>query len=207
MEIVRRVTDNYERSIIPRALVAAIPYVGGTIDILLSGYSARRWQERVINLLNELKNKFEHISEDQINKDYIQSSEFESLIIQIIQALQTTYEQEKISYFANILTNVAITPSLQNENAQRYVKIINELSGLHIRILKIVNESQDSVRASDISKIIGGNFTEIEPYLSDLSAHSLIHDPSAGTLGWTPGGYKIHPSAIPFIELLATSKS
>jgi CRISPR/Cas system CSM-associated protein Csm5 (group 7 of RAMP superfamily) len=201
------VTENYERSVIPRALVAAIPYVGGTIDILLSGYPARRWQERVINLLDELKNKFEHINENQINKEYIQSDEFESLVIQIIQALQTTYEQEKISYFANILTNVAITPSLQNENAQRYVKIINELSGLHIRILKIVKETQDQVRASDISTKIGGNFAEIEAYLSDLAAHSLIYDPSAGTLGWGPGSYRIHPSAIPFIELLTTSTS
>jgi len=73
----------------------AIPYIGGSIDRLLSGKAAKKWQEKVKKLLEELKLRLRNVEENKIDKEFLESNEFESLIIRTFQALQSTYEQEK----------------------------------------------------------------------------------------------------------------
>ncbi len=206
-DVVKKATEYYEHSVIPRAAVAAIPYIGGTLDILLSGYAARRWQKKVASMFEELGSNLAKITENQVNKEFINSEEFESLIIRVIQALQTTHEREKISYFANILSKVVTTELLQNEKAQRYIGLVDELTGLHIRILKtFADRPREVMDASTIADMIGGDFQEIQAYCSDLEAHSLLYNPTIGTYGGGGGRYRIHPSAIPFLEFLNVNK-
>ena len=209
----------YERSIIPRAAVAAIPHIGGSIDRLLSGRAARRWQERVMSLIEELRVRFDKIEESYIDKEFLNSDEFEELIIRVFQALQSTHEHEKIAYFAQVLSKVVTTPLLRDERAQRYIMLVDDLTGLHIRIIKLFAERRQSsikkgrpedvviLRAKEIAESLGGSQEEIEAFCSDLVARSLLYDPQLGLVEYQRGSYALHPSAFPFIDFLDLSAS
>ena len=212
-----RILERYERSIIPRAAVVGIPYVGSTIDVLLSGKASRRWQERVMSLLDELRIRLGKIEESHIDKGFLDSDEFQQLIIRVFQALQSSYEHEKITYFAEILSRVITKGSLRDERAERYITLVNELTGLHIRIIKLFAERRESslskgraeeiiiLGAKEISEILSVSQEQIEAFCSDLVAHCLLYDPQVGLADYRRGSYALHPSAVHFIKFLNLS--
>jgi len=212
-----KILEQYGRSIIPRAAVVAIPYVGSTIDVLLSGKASRRWQERVMSLLDELRIRLGKIEESQIDKGFLSSDEFEQLIIRVFQALQSSHGHEKITYFAEILSKVATKGSPRDERAERYITLVNELTGLHIRIIKLFAERRESslskgrteeiiiFGAKEISEILSVSQEQIEAFCSDLVARSLLYDPQLGLADYRRGSYALHPSAVPFTEFLNLS--
>lgn len=205
--------EYYEKSIIPRASVMAIPYIGGSIDRLLSGKAALKWQEKVMKLLKELNLRLQGIEENKIDKDFLENEEFEGLIIQVFQALQFTHEQEKIGYFADILSRVVTLPLSRDERKERYVSLVEELTGIHIRIIKLFakrktfcgknyTDNDVVITAAEISKQLGLRQVEIEAFCSDLLSRGLLYDPHLGKYGYKPGSYALHPSAYSFIEVL-----
>ena len=217
--IVKKEIDNaleyYENSIIPRAMVQTIPVVGSSIDTILTGKISRNWRNNVLKLLQDLKKRLDGIEEKYLDFKYIHSEDFEALIFQILFSLQTTYQEEKIKLFSKIIANSVQIKFSKELRKERIVKIIEELTILHIKIivlfvekkkllLKNIENKNDLIilTSDEIAKKLNVNKYEIEAFCSDLLARAIIYDPHIGTYDYKPGSYALHLSAQSFIEIL-----
>ena len=92
-----------------RALVTAVPYIGGAIDVIISEKGSE-WRKERIELL--LKNLNEKIGKLEIDQDEIlrrfESEEFYDSIIHVLESSTKTRHHSKIKGYSNILANQLI---------------------------------------------------------------------------------------------------
>ena len=79
---IETVLDKYSENSIFRAGINAIPYIGGSLDILLTTGVQRKSQERFEKFLNELEKQLKNVEENKLNYSYLESEEFYDLFIQ-----------------------------------------------------------------------------------------------------------------------------
>lgn len=118
------------------SLVAAAPYVGGPLSILLDKYIPERRQKRIIEFYEDLFNEMKKLDDKKINQDYLQREEFGYLIEETTECVSKAYQKEKIKAYKNILIN-SLTDTQTNQDVKEiYLHLVNELTDYDIEVLK-----------------------------------------------------------------------
>lgn len=125
-----------------RALITAIPTIGGPMDVWISTEGQKITQRRITDLINELKSEMDKISEDKVNYDFLKSEDFFDLIVTAFESASRTKEIEKINLYAKIIKNSVVIEEA-NFSPLEYVKIISELSLQEIWVLKQIYETKE----------------------------------------------------------------
>ena len=122
-----------------KALVNIWPYGGGIISSLISDYIPKSREKKTIEFLSKVAEGLEALK-DQIDKDYIKSSEFEYLFQKAWRAAIEQYQEEKIEGFRAILLNSAIGKQATVEEKELFISILNDLTGYHFQMLKLLQD-------------------------------------------------------------------
>ena len=130
-----KASELYSDKIAVRTLVQAIPYVGGSIDMLFSGRGAKIQFERLEHLILELQKEFDNL---RSIPNYDEES-FLDLVIQAMDSTIKTRSSEKRTLFAKILTK-HIVSSKSIEESEIALRISSELDLVHIQVLVKVLE-------------------------------------------------------------------
>lgn len=125
-----------------KALVNAWPIGGGIVSSLISDYIPKSREKKTIDFLSNVAEGLEKLK-DQINKDYIKSAEFEYLFQKAWRAAIEQYQEEKIEGFRAILLNSAIGKQATPEEKELYINILNDLTGYHFQVLKLLQNPTD----------------------------------------------------------------
>ncbi|SFB15954.1 hypothetical protein SAMN05660845_1914 [Flavobacterium swingsii] len=104
----RNLLEKYEDSNVLRALVNFIPYIGGSLDILLSAKGSIWREERLKSFLSILDKRISELENQEVIIKISESEEFYDLLIQSMNSVIKTRHHEKIECYANILTNSLI---------------------------------------------------------------------------------------------------
>ncbi|PKA14316.1 hypothetical protein [Leptospira haakeii] len=149
-----RAIKGYANSPYFRALVQAIPHVGGSIDTILYEKGSLWKEERLehfikvfsqkIDNLNQLNEQTVRLADSKIN-----SEDFHDLFMETIKSIITTKEKEKINLFANILLNY-IESSDEGNEAGIYIQLLDSLSIDEIALLKKILNSKDRMTVYEI---------------------------------------------------------
>ncbi|NQV69270.1 MAG: hypothetical protein HQ498_04510 [Pseudohongiella sp.] len=119
-----------------RASVQAIPYVGGSLDTLLSGSGTKIQSQRLEHFLKELS--------DRLQKLECAPSIDETLLFDFaIEAMEKsvrTKESKKRELFASIMANQIADPSL-TEFSEMALRIVSELDTIHFKILAVAQSA------------------------------------------------------------------
>ena len=153
-----------------RAGVNAIPYIGGTLDILLTSGIQKKSQERFSNFINELENQIQKIDEKKLDHTYLESEEFYDLFLQSSNLAIRTRIQEKIKAYAKILTCSLVSEFKNNLNAEDVLNIIEQLTENDIKLIKLISEYLELEDAERINsdKVFGASsFTKISEDTTD----------------------------------------
>jgi hypothetical protein len=211
--IVVSAAEKYGRSVIARTVVTAIPYVGSPINELLTGKWGRRWQQRTEEWLALLDERMQAIEEGKVDKAFLESDEFASLVVSIVQRLQSTHEAEKVACFANILSRAITNEWSGDPRVTRYLVLVHELGLLHMKILGMFEKRARTLsdtgegaipilQTTAIAAELDLSVEETEPFCADLASRGLLYDPHVGLAGYKKGSYALHPSAKPFLGVV-----
>lgn len=170
--------NKYSNNKILRAGVNAIPYIGGSLDILLTSDIQRKSQERFLNFLNELESQIKKIDEKKIDNEFLKSEEFYDLFIQSSNLAVRTRLHEKTKAYAKILTSSLTSKFDTNINAEDILNIVEGLTENDIKLIRLITEYSKLKDAEKMSSEIvfgAGSFYKIsKDYKSDLILVGLL---------------------------------
>ena len=104
------------------------------------------WQTLQLNKFQErVKQRLVALNKDKLDKDFLKSDEFISLVIQTAEAASKTASEVKQKALANILTNSVVLPTSKYKNKETLLRVLSQLSDEEIQALKIVYEEEASL--------------------------------------------------------------
>jgi len=135
-----KVVEKYSSKTTLRALVNLIPYVGGSIDILLTSRSEKISSARLEKYLQKLKHEFKAIDESKIDYTFLNSEEFYDLVLQTFNSVLKSRSEDKISLYSKILKDSVIGKFKDPLVAEDLINSINDLSLNDIELIKIISK-------------------------------------------------------------------
>jgi hypothetical protein len=158
-----------------RAVLAAIPLVGGSITEVLSLVLAPAVSRRRDTWLKELADGLEE-AERQIDgftiENLTQDEAFISAVIEATRSAISTHKDEKRDALLNGLLNIALHRSTDEDQQQTFLRYIEELTVWHLRILRLFQNPSKHLS----TKGLGANYymgsasqvlTDFYPELAD----------------------------------------
>lgn len=183
--------------------LSLIPIVGQAISSSLDARSFKLFEENTKKFTNELKSLIANLDEKKIDKDFLESPEFTSLLIETLACNARTYESEKVKLYAKIFTNYLTSTGSHITYKEGFIRILDELTVNHIRILAFIchridnpNEENEKLRdrvlAEDISSNLIVPIDRVLAYCQHLLRFGLIWDWGIGKLGeYKPNKFSI----------------
>lgn len=132
----KKAVEKYSERTYLRALIGAIPYVGGAIDILISSKASKITEKRIFNYIETLSKRLESITEDSIDKKFLETEEFFDLIINSLEKSTKTRSNNKKEYYTEILTKRITNSITSTMTAEDFLEIISELNDIEIEIAR-----------------------------------------------------------------------
>jgi hypothetical protein len=217
---VARFRDMYRNSAALRALVQAIPALGGSIDTLVVGDGFTKMiEDRFETFLEMLRAEAEHIirTDGALNASFIESQDFAHLFTLAAHSATRARDRERARLYARLLMR-ATTTHWAAPKCDRVEELLNTLASLSVSDVLVLRAIWQATR----SNALNPHFTaqhlhrlvpdrselEIASYCGRLSQAGLIV-PSAGATqplaGFTPGGptlYQVSPLLTDLVALI-----
>ncbi len=216
-ETLQRASEVYGDQIIIRAGINAIPFVGGSIDILLSALGQNFVIKRIEHFIAELNSQIALLDSNKINHDFLKSEEGFDLIVKSFNSASRTRQREKINLYAKILKN-ALTEGkeYEEEEPEMFLKIIEELSIREFKVAtllfkeKVNMRPHESVRTVDALSLAKENSEfsrdELVYILVRLEKTGLIKEHIFTVHGSGGGSYQVNKLFIKFMDFIDASK-
>jgi len=138
-------SEIYAENTALRALITAIPHIGGSIDIIFASKAIKLIEERLIYLLARLRVEMKSLKEGIVDKDYLESDEFFDLVMRLMDASAKTCHKEKIDIYAKLLTNSVAIQGREEFSPEDYLNILIELTPREIDVAKIIYEKEEEI--------------------------------------------------------------
>ncbi len=131
---------NVDKTIsIVKAVVNAIPVVGGPLGSLMSDFIPTELDKRRDALLLWLEKEFSRL-ENRIDNETINKPYFISLFLQSFKSAMATEEDEKLNCYKAIIINTAIIQNPNIDEMKIMLRVTDNLTPLHIKLLKIFTD-------------------------------------------------------------------
>jgi hypothetical protein len=173
----KSIIEKYADNIPIRFLIQKIPFIGGSLDFILSEV-ANKWREkRFQTLLINLDEKIKAIgisAEDNIAQiqHKVSTEDFYDLFLLTVQKSMMTHKEEKISRFANILKNYLINElTTEDYLVEVFFDITDDLSETEISKLAELQDNSIEVYYTSRDKPF-----DIERLQKDVSARRIRID-------------------------------
>ena len=183
--------------------LSLIPFFGQAITSVLDARAFQLFEKNTKHFVKELKQLVEYIDDEKLDKEFIESDEFISLLTEVLSRNARTYEDEKVRFFARVFINSAIHGMSKVPYKEGFVRIIDELSADHIRVLSFIyekslpsteedrEENRDRVLASQISEALNIPGSRVLAYCEQMIRFGLLQDWGIGRYDYKPGSYEI----------------
>jgi len=196
---IRKASSAYSTNSNLRATVQLIPYIGGSLDTLISGKGTEIQQKRIEEFLSDTSNRLSRL---EGKFDPADNEELFDLFTNMIDGVVRTRSKQKKAYFASILCN-KLTRKDSWEEAEIATRILKEIDVVHVLVLnyssmlKTVDNPFDREQVFSVNErfrskenlksipYLGSNFPEYSPAVldmacSELVAKSLLQDAGLG---------------------------
>ena len=193
--------------------VIPLPGVGVGISSLLEARASQLAEKNTRRFVEEVRTRLGRLEEDQVSRDYVESDEFTSLLLQMLRRNATAHEEEKTRLFAQIFANSMLRDKSQTPYKEGFVQIIDDLSVDHMRVLAAMSEKYAAipqerlkegmayVDADQVATELGLPLSRLVAYCEHLSRFGVLHE-HRPFLGYESGHYELTPYGREFAEFL-----
>jgi hypothetical protein len=130
-----------------RAVVQALPVIGGPLDTMLAMPGQLFQQERVELLFRFIGEALSHFDQDFLKKEWVNSDEFRDILVQAIESSARSRSEEKIRINAMILTNVLAVPNDGQFWPEEYMKALADLTPREVKALFVFYKAFEEVNS------------------------------------------------------------
>lgn len=145
----KKLLEKYSDNSWFRSLVNLIPYIGSSLDIILYE-NGTKWREKRIKILldslQEKLTKVEYIFDENTIEKLSESEEFYDIIIQSFNSVIKTRHKEKISCYANVLTNKISKPNDNKIESELILAVLESISLSEIKYLSYIFNKGDEIK-------------------------------------------------------------
>jgi hypothetical protein len=216
-ESLTKASEIYSDQVIIRAGINAIPFVGGSIDVILSSLGQKFVIKRIEDFITELKSEVELLESQKINHDFLNSEEGFDLIVKSFNSASKTRQREKLRIYAKILKNALTSgKAYEEDEPEIFLKIVEELSIKEFKVatllfkLKANLKPHESGRITDVVLLANENSDfdkdELVYILVRLEKIGLIREHMITVLGAGGGSYKVNKLFVKFMDFIEVSK-
>ena len=136
----QRLSEKYGDLTTIRVLLQAIPYVGGSLDTLLTDSGEKFRRDRTEKLLEYLADKISTLEGKVSIADIENNEQLYDLMMQAIQQSAKTRSEDKRRRFASILRNQFESNEVWDE-PEAALRLVSDLNDLHVQILRAAVEA------------------------------------------------------------------
>jgi hypothetical protein len=145
-----------------KAGLATAPLFGG-IASLMTDYIPSSRLKRLEQFASDVAEDLKKVT-NQVNSDYLKTDDFAFMFEKCFRGAAENPQKEKVAAFRGILVNSAIRRDYSEEEKEYFLNLANNLSALHIRILRFMYEPNEYLEDSGISlDRIRGGFSQFFP--------------------------------------------
>jgi hypothetical protein len=124
-----------------RAAINLIPYIGGSLDVVLASRGSLH-QKRIVEFLESLKEEMSHIKEERVDTAYLESPEFSDIILKLMEASLRTRDREKMRLYAKFLRGAVLIQDRNQVSLEDYLETLIELTPIELEVARTIYEQQ-----------------------------------------------------------------
>jgi hypothetical protein len=136
-----RASEVYVQNTWLRAAINLIPYIGGSLDVVLASRGSLH-QKRIIELLESLKEEMSHIKGERIDSAYLESPEFSDIVLKLMEASLRTRDREKMRLYAKFLRGAVLIQDRSQTLLEDYLATLIELTPNELEVARAIYEQQ-----------------------------------------------------------------
>jgi hypothetical protein len=119
------------------AALQLVPVVGGVVATFISEYVPRKKQERLVEFVQDLSREFT-AEQERIDREYVKTHDFDRMVEDVLDRVQTVRNEEKLGYWAALLAGVATTDRPTTSDRDRMIQTLDDLRPEHLRLLHVI---------------------------------------------------------------------
>ncbi|MCG2722287.1 MAG: hypothetical protein L6290_09780 [Thermodesulfovibrionales bacterium] len=161
-----------------KALAAAVPSLGGTLNSLMNDLQAIRKERRLLEFLEGMKQDLDQM-QDKINQDFISRDDFLDIFENTAKKIINTRQEEKRHSFRRILTNAMLSSDVTYDEIEEFLNLLDRLRIEHMFLLRILRDPIDYDKRTGNRVGPGGGITTsinqiMETLLPDWSEEQIL---------------------------------
>jgi len=140
-ERIAKASEVYVQNTWLRAAINLIPYIGGSLDVVLASRGSLH-QKRILELLENLKEEMSHIKGERIDSAYLESQEFSDIVLRLMEASLRTRDREKMRLYARFLRGAVLIQDRNQVCLEDYLATLIELTPNELEVARAIYEQQ-----------------------------------------------------------------
>lgn len=121
---------------------SAVPWIGGPVSNVLSGISFGRKISRVKEVLEGIANDLRNFK-SEVSETYVKTEEFEELLENTLRNVAEERNEERRRIYKAFIVGTIKSPGQSYDEQVRFLRILEDIQGDHIRILEALSQSPD----------------------------------------------------------------
>ena len=132
-------TPNQACEIAVKALISAVPYLGGPISAVIGDIQSIRKEKRFVEFINGLQEDICNLS-DHVNAEFISKEDFLDIFEQTARKIVMTRQEAKRIAFRNILSNAILSSNISYDEVEEFLSLVERFREEHIFLLSILRD-------------------------------------------------------------------
>jgi hypothetical protein len=141
-EVALQISDGAKRMLQQKILSSAfagalslIPGVGGAVIEMMTELAIQRTDNRVNELFEHFTNRIREVGEDNVDREWFRSEEFQTLLFEALRQLHVTHDREKIEMLGVALANSGTSGFRSGERKDLFIQFVRDLTRQHLKVL------------------------------------------------------------------------
>ena len=165
---------------IAKAGLASIPIVGAAASELLQLLVTPPLEKRRNAWMEDIGERLANLEKDgKVNLSELANNEiFIDVVVQTTQQAIKTSQEEKLSYYKNVVTNIALGEHPDISEIQIFLNLISDYTVWHIKILKLFDDIPKWYKENNkqVPSIMGGLSSILENAFPELKGRSDFYN-------------------------------
>lgn len=178
--------------------ISAVPAVGPAIISATNKKAFELFKRNTKEFADQIKASIADIEESKIDKGFLQSDEFVSILMDILPKVAKAHSKEKVRMFSDMMVATVITENSGVEYKEGFFRIVDELGPVHIQVFRVIHtkcacftpadrvNKRDYIDKNEIVKVTHIESSRIHAYCAELTRFGVIFDVGLGSYGYSP---------------------
>jgi len=122
-----------------KALISAVPYLGGPISAVIGDIQSIRKEKRFVEFINGLREDLHNFS-DRVNTEFISKEDFLDIFEQTARKIVMIRQEIKRTAFRHILSNAILSSDVSYDEVEEFLSLVERFREEHIFLLSILRD-------------------------------------------------------------------